>query len=183
MYKKMKLSEEIKEYLNAAEFAFLCLKVDLGGGEENILIVKSTGDLLRGLKEENAEVRVGWIAEATEAGPVVCLTLVSRSKSSGELVGETFFDVFLDEDYEALKEILSQPRLKVAMFDENMDVAWLAEAIWGELERICAEQALDKAEEAASKVEKPDFTRARELFQEKVPMDTLVSSAYHGLNA
>ncbi|PLX41554.1 MAG: hypothetical protein C0608_05300 [Deltaproteobacteria bacterium] len=179
----MKLSEEIKEYLKGAEFAFLCLKMDLGGGEENILIVKSTGELLRGLKGENAEVRVGWLTEATEAGPVICLTLVSKSSASGELVGETFFDVFEDEDYDALKDILSQPRLKVAMFDEGMEVAWLAEAVWGELERICAEQALDKAEEAAGKVENPNFSLARELFQEKVPMDTLVASAYHGVGS
>lgn len=170
----MEIREEVKEFLKSAPFAVLAAVLDLGKGPETVLLVKSTADLLGTLRGADVPVRVGLAAERTEAGPAVCLYLCVRAEGVGELVGETYFDLFVEEDHEALARLGGQERLKAAFFDEDLSLAWLADAAWDELDRICAEQMCDRAEQLWEEAGEFDPARARESFQALFPLDDLV---------
>jgi hypothetical protein len=169
----MMMSEELKQHFEASPFALVCVTLDLGAGPETVLLVKSSKELIAGLKEAKAPVRVGWLVQKTEAGPVPCLCLLAEAGGVGELMGEVYFDLLDDNDRVAFQALGGQARFKVALYDEDMELGWLADAAWGDLERLYAEQAFDRAEELLEKAEAPDFYRARELFQELVSLERL----------
>lgn len=175
---KSLLSEDVKKYFEGTSFAFLCLSLDLGAGSETVLLLKSTRDLLEGLKAAAAPVRVGWKAEQTPAGPVACLCLLAQDPAVGELFSETYFDVGDDGDRELLTSLSAQPRLKAAFFGEETELVWLADVPWGDLERLVAEQVFDRAEAWLEDTEEPDFDRARTLFQETVSLERLRESLH-----
>ena len=66
----MKLNDYIKLYLESSEHAFLCVVLDFGTGEEVLCLVKTTADLVGGLRGADATVRAGWVVEMTEQGLV-----------------------------------------------------------------------------------------------------------------
>ncbi len=172
----MKLSEELKSYLDQAAYALVCVTLDLGNGSETVVIVKSTADLIDGLAKAKATVGVGWLVEQTDQGPVACMCIKCADDNTGELVGETYFDLINEDELDTLEGLVNQPRLKVAMFDEEMDLKYLADARWGALEQLYAQQAFDRAEELMEKTEVYDFEKARDLFQDKVNLEKLVAS-------
>ncbi len=177
------LDKEIIDYFRESGFAVIIAKLDLGEGTEAIVLVKSTKELLDGLKSSKAVPAVGFITEKTEAGPVVCLALACEAPSVGELLGEAYLDIFEEGDEELLKMMAAQPRLRVAMYDEELSLAYLTQTPWGEISRLSAEQALDRASELAEKTKNPDFDRALDLFQSKVPVEAIAAAARGGLYA
>ena len=65
----MKLSEELKGFLEQAAYALVCVSLDIGSGPETVVVVKSSADLIGGLAEavtSNGDVRTlpchgaGW---------------------------------------------------------------------------------------------------------------------------
>ncbi len=174
----MKLSDEIQDYLKQSPFALIIVKLDLGKGEEGLIIVKGSDDLLMALKEDEAEVNVGWLVEQTDFGPVACMTLVSGSEKTGRLVGESYFDIFGEEDRTMLELLASQERLKAAMFGEEMNLCYLADVEWRDLDRLMVEQVADRAEELGERADELDFTKAKELFQEEFSLDILAESVF-----
>jgi hypothetical protein len=172
----MNLDPELLEYFNNCDFAVICLRLDLGAGEEGVLLVKSTGELLEGFRKASAKPDVGWIVEGSEYGPVVCLCLHCVSEA-GEILGESCFDVFDEGDASLLELVSRQKRLKVAMYDEKLELVYMTDARWDELLQIVAQQVLDRAEELAEKTENPDFSRAIEHFQSVVSLERIAEAA------
>jgi hypothetical protein len=170
----MEIREEVKDFLKSAPFSVLAAVLDLGKGPETVLLVKSTADLLESLRGADAPVRVGFAAERTDAGPVACLYLCVRAEGVGELVGEAYFDLLVEEDHESLARLGGQERLKVAFLGEDLSPVWLADATWDELDRVCAEQACDRAEQLWEDAGEFDPARAREAFQDRFPLEDLV---------
>jgi hypothetical protein len=156
----------------------LCVSADVGQGEEAVILVKSSRDLLSGLKEAQVPVDLGWVAENTSKGPCVCLVVRAQGADVGELVGEVYFDAGDEEDRRLVRLLGSQPRLQVAFLDEELDIAWLVALPWGEIRRLEAEQAWDRAEFWLERSPEYDFQGAKALFQESVGLDRLVERAF-----
>lgn len=174
----MQLSEELKAYLEEVPFAALCVALDLGHGEEAVLVVKASGDLLSSLREAKAPVKAGWIVEATDQGPVVCLLVRSESPGVGELLGEVYFDASSPEDREMLDHFGRQEAIRAVFLDDDAKAVWSAEIPWDEVRRLEAEQVADRAEELLERAETYDFAAARDGFQEEVPLDRMVARAF-----
>jgi hypothetical protein len=170
----MQISDEIKSYMESVPFGMLAVKLDLGAGLESVILVKSTRDLLSSLREKKAAVNIGWVVNPTEAGPVACMCLTSTGDGIGELVGELYFDVLIDEELEMIETIGTQERLMAALFDEEMDLVWATEIKWGDLAQLYAEQAGDRARELGENATREgvhaDFKKASELFRDEVPL-------------
>ena len=98
----MELGEEVRAFLEDATFVTLCLPVDLGRGEEAIVVVKASGEVLEGLRDAGADVAVGWVVEDTARGPVACLVVRATAPGLGELDGEAYFDVGDQGDWNLL---------------------------------------------------------------------------------
>lgn len=179
----MKLDPELVEYFKEAGFAVILAKVDLGEGGETVVLVKSTSELIMGLKNVGAKPSAGFLTEKTEAGPVVCLAMACEAPGVGELLGETYLDIFDEMDTALLESLAVQKRLKMAMYDEELSLAYLAELTWGDIERLSAEQSLDRAEELAEKTAEADFDRALDIFQSSVSVETISMIAKGGVNA
>lgn len=178
----MQLTDELRDFLADASFALLCVELDLGAGEpELVILLKSSGDILAELKEVRAEARVGWMAEETQWGPVVCLVFHCEAQGAGDLMGEIYFDVSDRDDRAMLRTLACQTRLKAAMFDEEMELAYLADVARTETDRLFAEQALDRAEALLETAEQLDFDLARDRFQERFGLEELLD-AVPGLN-
>ncbi|TAL18243.1 hypothetical protein EPN96_02860 [bacterium] len=175
----MNLDPELLEYFNNCDFAVVCLRLDLGAGEEGVLLVKSTGELLEGFKKASAIPAVGWIVEGSEHGPVVCLCLHCISEA-GEILGESCFDVFDEEDASLLALLSQQNRLKVAMYDEKLELVYMIGARWDEVMQILTQQVLDRAEELAERTATPDFSKSIEHFQSAVSLEMIAEAARGG---
>jgi hypothetical protein len=169
----MRFSDDLKQYLESVSFAVLCVTLNLGDGEEVLVIVKSTKDLIGKLKGAAAPVRLGWLVEPSEAGPVLCMCIKSRVKGVGELMGECYLDPLSLDDIEQLEQMCQQEQLKVAFFDEDMEIAWVATPGWTMIDRLYAEQSLDKARALSEDVTAPDFQQALDTFKETVPLERL----------
>lgn len=174
----MKVSEEIKEFLRERDFAVVCLELDLGGGPEAVLVVKSTGDVLGRLREAQARVEVGWAQGRTPDGPVACLVLRCASKGVGELAGEAYFDLAGEGDLALLDRLGVQERLRVAFLDEDLAPVWLAQADWGEFLRLEAEQLRDLADDLGERGAPYDFQSSKAGFEEQVPLDRLLVQVF-----
>lgn len=173
----MNVSDELKQYLRSQAFALLCLSLDLGQGEEALLLVKASRDGIAGLRAAAAPAEAGWVVERTDQGPVACLVLRIQHGDAGELSGEVYFDAADERDRELLGHLAAQPRLRVALFDEELDIAWLTEVPWGELQRLQVDQVRDRAEEFLERSGPRDFERAKELFQAALSHDQLLARA------
>ncbi len=171
----MRIDEQVRAYLKSLNFAVLCVAVDLGAGDEGLVVVKTTGDAIEALKGASARVEVGWIAEPTGAGPVVCLVVRAGAHSTGELVGEVYFDPENDDDLALLETVAGQQRLRVAFLDEDLEPGWLAEVPWDEWRRLQVEQVRDRAEQLLEQAEAYDFDAARDAFQERFTLDDLTA--------
>ena len=114
----MQISPEIKEYLETAGFSILPVRFDLGRGEEVVLLVKATRDILAQLKKTGAKARTGWQVRQTAHGPVVCLLLGITGGEGCELLGESYLDPVDDSDFELLTLLSNQKALKAALYDE-----------------------------------------------------------------
>ncbi|MBI5014920.1 MAG: hypothetical protein HZB55_05435 [Deltaproteobacteria bacterium] len=174
----MQLSEEVREFLEAASLAALFVPLDLGRGEEAVLVVKSTRDVLEGLKAASPPIELGWVLEPTERGPALCLAVRVRSPGIGELLAEVYFDVTDPADGNLLERLASQTRLQAALLDEEMDVVWVAEVPWDEVRALESDQMRDRAEELAERTEAYDFESARSLVHETVSLEQLAARAF-----
>jgi hypothetical protein len=174
----VRVNEELKDYLGSQGFAVLCVELDLGQGEEFVILVKSTGDVIGALRERGARVEVGWRVAPTPWGPVVCVVLRCRHPEVGELAGETYLDPGAPADRGLLDRLATQQRLRVAFLDEEVCPAWLAEAAWDEVRRLEAQQASDRAEELLERADTVDFARAQAHFQDAEPLDRLISRLF-----
>ncbi len=172
----MRFSEELKQHLESVSFALMCVTLDLGEGEEVLVVVKSTNDLIGKLKGAAAPVQLGWVSEPTESGPVVCMCLKSHVEGVGELLGECYFDPLSLDDIKQQQQMCEQQQLKVAFFDEEMEIAWVANLSWGVIDRLYAEQTLDRGRSLGDLIDEPDFERALEIFKEQVSLERLAAS-------
>ncbi|NTU59931.1 MAG: hypothetical protein HGA98_02605 [Deltaproteobacteria bacterium] len=174
----MQISEELKAYLDSVSFAALCTELDLGHGPEAVLVVKSTEDALTALRDHGARVELGWVVEATDAGPVVCLVLRARAEGVGDLVGEIYFDPSSAEDRETLSRFQRQDAVRAVFLDEESAAVWTASVAWDEIRKLEAEQVDDRAEELLERAEHVDFDEARAAFQGSVPLEALLARAF-----
>lgn len=174
----MQLPDEVRDFLSAAPFASLCLALDLGAGPEAVLVVKGSRDLLEGLRQAGAAPEVGWVVHRTGWGPVVCLAVRSAADGAGDLLGEAYLDAGDPADRGLLASLARQPRLLSVFLGEELEVVWTPEIPWGEVERLAAEQAGDRAEELLERCAAPDFDRAREAFQDEVGLAALARRAF-----
>lgn len=174
----MVLDEAVKEFLNSAVCAMLPVRLRLGDDERWVLIVKSTGDVLREIKGSGS-ARIAWAVSPTESGPVCCAILDARSGETARLTVETWFDPFDDWDDETLRSMAAQERLDAALFDEEMDLVGLVGVRWGEVERLALEQAIDRGEELAEDAlmegVEPDFDRACDIFRAETTIEKLAA--------
>lgn len=180
----MELDEGVKNYLETAGFALIMVLVDLGAGDEPVIFVKSTRDVLLGLKEADAAINSAWVVDPTECGPVACLAVTSLASGKGGFSGEIYFDPFEEGDFEMMNRSGPAERMMLAAFDEEMELVFLSRLKWGELYRLAAEQAADRAGELAERALADgleiDFHRAMELFKEKWPLEKLEKLAREG---
>lgn len=174
----MKMNETVKSLLESQPFAVVCLSVDLGNGEEALLLVKSSTDLIVSLREASAPVQFGWVVERTERGPALCSVIRVRDEAVGELAGEVYFDPADEADRELLKRLSTQARLRAAFLDENLGVAWLADIPWDEVRRLQVEQVCDRAEELLERTEDYSFEEAKALFQDRMPLGRILQMAF-----
>ena len=170
--------ESLKRHLGAQSFAALCIGMDLGQGTEPVLIVKSSRDLLHSLRAARAEPEVAWLIHRTDLGPVVCLVVRTQAEGVGSLAGETYFDPAGEGDRELLGSMTSRTRLRVVFLDEDMEIDWVAEIPWDEVRRLETEQVIDRAEELIESAKNYDFLKAKESFQDSVPLDQLLARAF-----
>lgn len=173
----MKLDEGVKNYLETASFALIMVMVDLGAGEEPVIFLKSTRDVLQGLKEAAAPLKAAWVVDRTGNGPVACLAVSAEVEGVGGFSGEIYFDPFEEVDLEIMNRAASAERIMAAAFDEEMGLVFLSGLKWDELERLEASQAADRAEELAENALldglELDFDRAMAAFKEKWPLKKL----------
>jgi hypothetical protein len=174
----VKVGEEVKGFLRERDFAVVCLELDLGSGPEAALVVKATGDLLADLRKAEALVEVGWAQGRTPDGPVACLVLRCFASGVGELAGEAYFDLSDEGDLGLLERLGGQERLRVAFLDEDLAPVWLAQAPWGELLRLEAEQVRDLAGELGERGAPYDFQAAKADFEERMPLDRLLARVF-----
>ncbi|MHB8766365.1 MAG: hypothetical protein ACYDA8_18790 [Deferrisomatales bacterium] len=174
----MRVSDELRQYLKSQPFAALCLVLDLGNGDEAVVVVKSTADLLAGLRAAGAAAEVGWVVERTPRGPVLCLVGRASAPEVGELAAEVYFDPADPADGELVALLAGQARLRVAFLDEELSSPWVAEVPWDEVRRLEAEQVWDRAEELLERVTDYDFEAAKEWFQEELPLGRLLARAF-----
>ena len=174
----MQVDEAFKEYLRGQAFAVMCLEMDLGIGGEAVLLVKASRDLVDGLREAKAGVRLGWLVEDTTTGPLLSLLFVCGQEGVGELAGESYFDIAAEEDHRLLDHLGRQERLNVAFLDEELEVAWFHSLPWPELRRLAAEQAADRAEELLERAENYDFEAAKEEQQQRLSLDQLLAKVF-----
>jgi hypothetical protein len=174
----MKVGEEVKGFLRGQDFAVLCLELDLGLGPEAVVVVKATGDLLARLRDARARVEVGWALERTTRGPALCLVVRCAAGGVGELAGEAYFDPGNEEELGLLERLAGQERLGAAFLDEELEPVWLAEAEWGEVRRLEAEQVRDRAEELLEWAQEYDFEAAKGIFQENLPLERLLARVF-----
>ncbi len=170
--------DALKEYLKAQSFAVLCVGMDVGHGIEAVVIVKSSRDLLDGLRAAQARPELAWLVDRTEAGPILCLVTRTHAETVGSLAGETYFDPTSDLDRDLLKRLTEQTAVRMVYLDEDAEVVWLAEVAWDEIRRLEAEQVLDRAEQILDRTKGYDFARAKELFQDSVTLDDLLDRAF-----
>jgi len=170
--------ESVKRYLEAQSFAVLCVGMDLGQGTEPVLIVKSSRDLLDSLRAAGAQPEVAWMVHRTDLGPVVCLVVRTQAEGVGSLAGETYFDPAGEGDRELIGSMTSRTRLRVVFLDEDMELEWVAEIPWDEVRRLETEQVIDRAEELMESAKSYDFSKAKENFQDSVPLDQLLARAF-----
>lgn len=173
----MRINDEVKKYLEEARFAALAVGQDLGRGEEPVLLVKSTGDVLKALKEKNAPVRAAFAVDSTEKGPVACMLVTSTAEGAAGFAGEIYFDPLDDADYALLLSMGEAPRLVAALFDEQMNLVRAPEIEWDDIMRLLAAQAADRGDELAERALlygiETDFEVAVGLFREKWPLEKL----------
>jgi hypothetical protein len=174
----MQLSDDVRRFLEGAPLAALCLPLDLGRGQEAVLVVKGTLDLLEGLRAAAAPVDVGWVLEPTARGPVLCLVVRSGAAGVGDLLAEVYFDVADPGDALLLERLAGQAGLRVAFLDEDLGVAWAPELAWDEVRALEADQMRDRAEELRERTEAYDFDAAKELFQEALGLEGLEARAF-----
>jgi hypothetical protein len=174
----VEVSEELRSYLDSVPFAALCAAYDLGHGPEAVLIIKSTEDVLSSLREGGGRVELGWVVEASEAGPVVCLVLRAQASGVADLLGEIYFDSSNPDDREVLALFSSQEAVRAVFLNEESQASWTAEIPWNELRRLESEQVADRAEELMERCSNADFETAKSLFQDRVLLDRLVARAF-----
>lgn len=174
----MEISEELKSYLDSVSFAALCTVLDLGHGPEAVLVVKSTEDVLISLREGGAVVELGWVFEATDEGPVVCLVLRAQASGVGDLLGEIYFDAASKDDRDALGLFAVQDKVRVVFLNEETTASWTSEVPWEELRNLESEQVADRAEALVEKLGQCAFEDAKSHFQERVPLDKLLARAF-----
>jgi hypothetical protein len=174
----MQLSDEVRRFLEGASLAALCLSLDLGHGQEAVVVVKGTRDLLEGLRTASAPVGVGWVLEFTARGPVLCLAVRSSASGVGELLAEVYFDAADPADTLLLERLAAQRVLRIAFLDEEMAVAWVPELPWDEVRALEADQLRDRAEELWERTEDYDFEAAKEIFQHRLGLGGLEARAF-----
>ncbi len=174
----MKVTEEVRRYLKSQPFALLALPIDLGRGEEVVVLVKTRRDLAEALRERDAAVEAGWVVEETPRGPVVCWVVRAEAPSVGDLVGEVYFDPADPADMDLVRALAGQERVRAAFLDEALQPVWLTDLAWGEVRRLEAEQVRDRAEELLERAEEYDFDAAKDLFQEAHPLDRLLARLF-----
>ena len=174
----MKVSGDVFRYLKNEAFVLVALPLDLGAGEETVLLVKTRRDFVEALREKNAPVRAAWSVENTGRGPVVCWLVRAEDPSVGDMVGEVFFDPADPDDVRMLDLLASQERVRVAFLDENLEPVWLADLDWDEVRRLEADQVRDRAQELLERAEDYDFEAAKGLFQEAHSLDALVERLF-----
>jgi hypothetical protein len=174
----MQVDEAVKAYLREQSFVVLCLEMDLGSGPEAVVLVKTQRDLVDGLRGAQAAVHLGWLVEMTESGPLLCLLFLCGQAGVGELGGESYFDVAEAADRSLLGLLAAQERLPVAFLDEELAVAWFLPLPWPELDRLAAEQAMDRTEELLERTEYYDFEAAREELQQRLTLDQMVQRVF-----
>lgn len=174
----MRVTDEVKSFLEAASFAVVCVTAELESRNETVVLVKSSRDLIDSLRSAGARVEVGFVDERTDRGPVLCLVLRAAGSGSGDLVGETYFDPTDEADARLFEQLGAQEILRVAFLDENMDLCWAAEVPWPELRRLEAAQVWDQAEGWLEDVESYDLEAAKELFQNSSGLDRLLERAF-----
>lgn len=174
----MQINEDVKNWLKEASFAMTPVKLDLGKGEEAVILVKSTKDVINSLKGAKAPVRIGWVVLPTGKGPVACLCLNAESAGVGSIFAESFLDPVADTDYSLIQSIGGQERVKAAFFDEEMEMLWAPDVEFGAIERLLAEQAADRADELAERAMlfnlELDFQEAVQFFQTEMPLEKLL---------
>lgn len=176
----MQFREELKAFLREQPFVALFVNVDLGEGEEAVLLLKSTADLIDGLRNAKAAVELGCVSELTESGPVICLVVRVGAPDVGELVGEVYLDPGDEEDQALLERLRSQEGLRAVFLDEDLGVTWLTRLTWGELQRLEVEQAQDRGTFWMERTDSADFERARAMFQEVWSLDRLLARLFPG---
>ncbi|GAB6063785.1 hypothetical protein [Deferrisoma palaeochoriense] len=176
----MRMAEEIREFLAEEPFAVVAVGLDLGQGEEAVLLVKTRRDVAEALKGAGAPVEAGWAVEATEHGPVACWLVRCEAPGAGELLGEVYFDPEDPADRDYLRRLAGQAEVRVGFLDEDLEPVWLAQLQWDEARRLEAEQVLDRLEELLERCESADFEAAKAAFQEAHPLDALVERLFPG---
>jgi hypothetical protein len=176
----MRITEEVKTYLNDLSFAVLSVAEDLGSGPETLLLVKAGRDLVEGLRDAEARVEVGWVVEQTASGPVLCLVLRAEDEGVGELAGEVYFDSVHAEDRNLLDLLGTQSLLRTVFLDEDLEVVWLASVAWDEVQRLLVDQVRDRVEDFLEQTDDYDFERAKEHFQEVMALDKLLERSFPG---
>ncbi|MDW7709149.1 MAG: hypothetical protein SCH98_01650 [Deferrisomatales bacterium] len=174
------VNEEVKRFLRGRDFAVLCVVLDLGGGPEAVVVVKSTADLLAGLRLAQAPVEMGWALERTPHGPVLCLVVRCAGDGVGELAGEAYFDPADQEDLSLLERLAGQERVRAAFLDEELQPVWLAEEEWDEVRRLETEQVRDRLEELRERCRQYDFEAAKRAFQDELPLARLLDRVFRG---
>ena len=174
----MQVDEAFKEYLRTQPFTVVCLKMDLGAGDETVVLVKAGRDGVEGLRAADAPARLGWLVENTDTGPVLCMLFDCKAAGVGDLVGESWFDVAEPEDRSLLQRLASQERLNLAFVGEELEVIWFRQLPWSELRRLEVEQALDRAEELLERADNHDFEAAKEELSQHMSLDQLLGRVF-----
>lgn len=171
----MELNPEIKKHLEESDMALVPVALDLGSGEEFLLLAKSTGDVLREVKANDAPPKVGWFVRATDFGPVACLVIDLGDGHQVGFTAECFFDPVEEEDFRLLALAAESEALKAAFYDEGMELVWIARIPLGELERLAACQAVDRADDLARKAVEEggelDFVAALKAYREETTLE------------
>lgn len=171
----MELNPEIKKHLEESALALVPVALDLGGGEEFLLLAKSSADVLRELKANDAPPKIGWFVRATAFGPVACLVIDLGDGHKVSFTAECFFDPVDEEDFKLLNLAARGEALKAAFYDEEMELVWLARIPQGELERLATSQAVDRADDLARKAVEEgvelDFVAALKAYREETTLE------------
>lgn len=174
----MQVSEEVRRFLADQAFAVVAMNLDLGSGEEVVVLVKTRRDMAEALRAARAPVETGWVVETTAHGPVVCWLVRCEASGAGDLVGEVYLDPADPSDLGLLESLARQERVRVGFLDEDLEPAWVAELAWDEVRRLEAEQVRDRAEELLERAEVYDFEGAKDAFQERYSLDALVERVF-----